>query len=150
MFVHPHCPCTRTSLDELTWLLSRAEGRTTTHLLFVVPPGAPPDWADSPLWRQAQALPDVRAALDTEGREARIFGAKVSGQVLLYDGGGRLLFRGGITAGRGHGGDCPGRAAVLACLTSSRSDPVAAPVYGCPLFQERPCCSPDQVEPCRK
>src|SRR5687767_4815046 len=52
MFAHPHCPCTRAALAELAWIVSRADG-ADVRLFVVAPPGAPADWADSPLARAA-------------------------------------------------------------------------------------------------
>ena len=38
MFVHPHCPCTRASLAELTAILTRCNGKVACRLVFVRPP----------------------------------------------------------------------------------------------------------------
>jgi hypothetical protein len=78
---------------------------------------------------------------DTDGREAALFGAKTSGQVLVYDGTGRLRFSGGITGGRSHSGDNPGRARVEALLLSGTLDRPISPVFGCALF-DRPTDEP--------
>jgi hypothetical protein len=147
-FAHPHCPCARASLDELSWLLSRAGGKVEAHLLFVVPPGAPSGWAETDLWRRAAALPGARVVVDEEAREARRFQAETSGQVLLYNPRGRLVFRGGITAGRGHRGANTGRHAVLCWLRSGSAGPTEAPVYGCPLREKESSCTQGQVEAC--
>jgi hypothetical protein len=136
LFAHPHCPCTRATLTELAWLTARGGDRAAAQVLFVVPPGAPADWTDSSLTQQARATPGVTVGVDQGGAESRHFGAVTSGQVLLYDPAGRLVFRGGITAGRGHGGDNPGRAAVLGWLTGTGAARHQAPVYGCPLLEE--------------
>ena len=53
---------------------------------------------------------------DDDGAEARRFGAETSGQTLLYDEHGALLFSGGITGARGHAGDNAGRASLVALL----------------------------------
>jgi len=66
--------------------------------------------------------------------EARRFGVETSGQTLLYDAGGRLIFSGGITGSRGHAGDNAGEAALVALLTSGQADRRATSVFGCPLF----------------
>lgn len=130
LFAHPQCPCTRTSLAELAWLLARANTAVDVTVVTVLPPGAPPDWKGLP----AEA-DGVRAWTDRDGVEARRFGAATSGQVMLYGGAGELLFSGGITFGRGHQGDNPGRQAVLGWLTEGRGRG-AAPVFGCSLFDE--------------
>jgi hypothetical protein len=58
----------------------------------------------------------------------------VSGETLLYDPHGRLVFRGGLTAGRGHAGDSPGRRAVVACFNEPTPERRDLPVFGCPLL----------------
>jgi hypothetical protein len=79
------------------------------------PPGFTSNWAKTSLWRSAAAIPGVSETVD-DGREARLFGAATSGQTMVYDRNGRLLFSGGITAARGHLGDNPGASAITALL----------------------------------
>jgi hypothetical protein len=136
LFAHPHCPCTRASLQELSWVAARASDKADVCVLFVRPPGAPDGWERTGTWTAATAIPGVRVWADEDGREARRFGVQTSGQVLLYDSRGRLVFRGGITAGRGHQGDNPGRRALLARLASAEEGLGEAPVFGCPLFDD--------------
>jgi hypothetical protein len=71
---------------------------------------------------------------DHDGVEARRFGAATSGQVILYDARGTLLFSGGITPARGHSGDSTGRDAILALLIDGSSEASETPVFGCSLF----------------
>ena len=148
LFVHPHCPCTRATLGELSWLAPRTQANVDIQVLFVRPPGAADGWERGGLWDKAAAIPGVGLSADEDGREARRFGAETSGLALLYDSWGRRVFRGGITAGRGHAGDNPGRQAILACLANP-AEPSAgvqlapdagrsAPVFGCPLLEEFP------------
>src|ERR1043165_1638630 len=112
MFAHPQCPCTRASMEELNRLLARYRGQVTTHVMFFKPETFSNDWAQSDLWSSAAAIPNVSVHADTNGVQARLFGAETSGYVLLYDAQGRLLFRGGITGGRGHAGGNPGENTV--------------------------------------
>ena len=71
---------------------------------------------------------------------AKSFGTFTSGQTLLYDSAGRLLFKGGITAYRGHSGDNEGRSLITALLRGDAPAqiklPVAMPVFGCSLRGE--------------
>jgi hypothetical protein len=87
----------------------------------------------------------VTVVRDDDGREARRFGVEASGETLLYDADGSLLFSGGITAARGHAGDNAGRTELVSLLNhepSSRTNIVdrtgshrdATSVFGCPLF----------------
>jgi hypothetical protein len=70
----------------------------------------------------------------------------VSGQVLAYDGQGRLAFNGGITASRGHEGDSAGRSAVEAMLAGRRHAATAF-VFGCLLFDGDGHASPWEPTP---
>ena len=134
MFVHPRCPCSRASVGELARLLVQDRGLGSVHVLFINPPGMSPDWARTVLWEQAALIPGVTVQLDQNGVEAKRFGVETSGQTLLYDASGQLLFEGGITISRGHSGDSPGRSAVLALLSEGNAELSQTPVFGCPLF----------------
>jgi hypothetical protein len=135
LFAHPHCPCTRASIGELAQIMAHCEGKLAAHVCFLLPAGQCADWTQSDLWRSAEAIPGVTVHIDWNGAEARRFHAGTSGQTVLYDAG-RLLFAGGITAGRGHSGDNPGRDAVMALLASPTDGGARTPVYGCPLSRE--------------
>lgn len=134
LFAHPHCPCTRASIEQLARLSAKHEGALAVHVVFWAPADAPAGWTETDLWRSAAAVPGVTVRSDIGGREARRYGAKTSGHVVLYDLEGRLLFHGGITGARGHNGDNPGADAVSAHLTGQPGPVSTAPVFGCPLF----------------
>ncbi len=65
---------------------------------------------------------------DADGREARHFGAATSGQTLLYDERGTLVFSGGITGARAHAGDNVGRQSLVALLNREPPAHAAAPM----------------------
>lgn len=132
MFAHPKCPCTRASLRELERLLAEMGPQCDTAVVFVQPRRTGDDWPLTATWRAAAAIPGVQVALDRGGTEAARFGARTSGQVLLYDAGGSLAFQGGITAARGHEGDNTGRSAIIAFL-NGRPAPSCQPTFGCSL-----------------
>ncbi|MDZ4288585.1 MAG: hypothetical protein U0984_11535, partial [Prosthecobacter sp.] len=111
MFIHPQCPCSRASIGELDRLVARALDRFSVQVLFLKPEGMSQDWVKSDLWRQAAAIPGVTVSYDHDGEEAARFHAVTSGQTLLYDRDGSLVFQGGVTESRGHSGDSAGRAA---------------------------------------
>ncbi len=83
--------------------------------------------------RRAACIPGVSVLADPDGVEARRFGALTSGDAFLYDAGGRLVFRGGITPSRGHQGESAGRSAIEAFLKGGRPRTATAPVFGCPI-----------------
>ena len=132
LFAHPHCPCTRTSLREMTEI-PRDAPALSVRVVFVRPAGAPEEWERGDSWEAAGRMPGAEVARDVDGTEAKRLGAKTSGLAVLSDPGGRIVFRGGLTSGRGRGGDSVGRRAVLSWLRTGRGDPTA-PVFGCPLF----------------
>jgi hypothetical protein len=137
MFVHPHCPCSRASLGELEVLLSQCPRQLSTHVVFVKPKGTITNWEKTDLWRDAMSIPGVKASSDIAGVEASRFHAETSGQVLLYDRNGTLRFQGGITLGRGHAGDNPGRSDIEEIVRNGRPDGGKTPVYGCSLFDDQ-------------
>jgi hypothetical protein len=132
---HPQCTCTRASLDELAEVLARASShRPRTYVLLLKPSSAEEGWEQTDLWQRAAALPGVTVVRDSDGAEARRFGVETSGQTMLYDAGGSLIYSGGITGSRGHSGENAGELALVALLTSGRADRNKANVFGCSLF----------------
>lgn len=137
MFAHPHCPCTRASIDEFAHVMAQCGDRLTAYVLFYKPSTATPGWERTELWRAAEAIPGVRVTTDLDQLEAKMFGAETSGDVLLYDAAGRLLFHGGITAARGHSGDNLGHRAILALALTRKASLNRTAVFGCPLSEKR-------------
>jgi hypothetical protein len=133
MFLHPHCPCSRASLGNLEQILSRSQGRMAAYVVFCVPRSGGEGWTSTDLCRSAAKMHGVNVVYDVGGAEARRFGAKTSGQVLLYAPDGRLSFSGGITAGRSHFGDNAGSDAILSVLRAERPQWRSTPVFGCAL-----------------
>jgi hypothetical protein len=136
LLAHPQCPCTRASMAELAEILARAELRPKTYVLFLRPAGFADGWEKTDLWQRAAALPGATLVRDDDGVEARRFGAETSGQTLLYDSRGTLIFSGGITGARGQVGDNAGQAALIDLLSRSGRDHSGTSVFGCPLFNQ--------------
>jgi len=147
VFLHPHCPCSRASVEELSQILARAPDPVDTRIVFVRLQSVPPSWEQTDLWSAASAIPVVRVSVDDGGREACRFRVATSGTTLLYGASGGLLFHGGITGARGHAGDNAGVDGVLSGLRAGRSEPQQTPVFGCPLF-DSPALSTQEVSPC--
>ncbi len=132
---HPQCTCTRASLDELAEILARAGShQPKTYVLFLRPSAFDVGWEHTDLWHRATALPNVSVVRDDDGLEARRFGVETSGQTMLYDEHGLLVYSGGITDSRGHTGENAGEVALVALLTSERPKQARADVFGCSLF----------------
>lgn len=135
MMVHPHCPCSRASVGELSLLMAESQGRVNLNVVFVRPVEFPEEWEKTDLWNTVAAIPGVNMSVDNGGIEAHRFGSQTSGQVMLYNAAGQLLFSGGITSARGHSGENEGRSAIVTLLAKGRAKS-ETPVYGCPLFNE--------------
>jgi hypothetical protein len=131
---HPQCSCTAASLSELAEALARAQVRPKTYVVFLKPSSMPDGWEKTGLWTAAEALPDTTIVRDDDGREAERFGTVTSGQTLLYDARGSLLFSGGITGARGHAGDNAGRAAIVDLINQASAATTSTKVFGCSLF----------------
>ena len=131
---HPQCVCTRASLGELAEALARAGSRPKTYVVFLKPSSFADGWEKTGLWETASSLPDTTVLRDDDGREAMRFGAATSGQTMLYDARGKLLFSGGITGARGHAGDNEGRSAVVSLLDQLETHHRTTNVFGCSLF----------------
>jgi hypothetical protein len=143
MLAHTKCACTRASLHQLARLMANLEtGQVDAFVVFVGPLDDERSLDD--LRATARAIPGVRVTEDAA--EAQAFGARTSGQVLLFDAGGSVLFRGGITPARGHEGDSRGRDTVQHLLAAQPASPPSAhptpiassDVFGCSLFAPEP------------
>lgn len=139
MVVHPQCPCTQASLEELDRLLSRHPGQVQATCFFVWPRSQSQDWVRSDSWKQASRVPNLRMVLDVEGQRARLLGAYTSSQTYLYGRDDRLLFSGGITGSRGHAGENSSSALLESLILEPQAGSVPAhtQVYGCPAVPER-------------
>jgi len=138
VFAHPFCGCTAATLGELDRIPARRSPNSlqpAITVLFARPKGS--GWQTSPLWDHARQLAGghvtVNVLWDDEGREARRFGVRTSGEVLLYDRHGDLLFHGGVTGSRGHAGDNFGADQLVAALDSGLPAKTAHLVFGCAL-----------------
>ncbi len=143
VLLHPHCPCSRATVDELDRIMAQCQGRLQAFALMSTPAGLSVGEEATGLERSVAAIPGVTVIHDTHGKLANLFGATTSGHVCLYSVDGQLLFSGGITGSRGHSGDNTGQWAVVNLVTHARrTQPASTPVYGCPLFG--PTCQASQ------
>lgn len=133
MFLHPRCPCSRATLGELEQLVAHCPGKFSAQVWFIQPQGMDDEWVKTDLWHVAASIPGVQVNVDHAGEEARRFQAVTSGQTLLYDAEGGLIFQGGITLARGHSGDNPGRDAIESLLKQKINRVTSHPVFGCAL-----------------
>lgn len=134
IFAHPHCPCTRATIDELARIVADCRQRLHVVVMFLRPADFESQWTHSELWASALDVPNTRVMEDVLGREARRFRVETSGQAVLYDAAGQLRFYGGITGSRGHEGQNAGRAAVVEIVRGRSAPLIQTPVFGCPLM----------------
>lgn len=148
--VHPLCSCTRATLDELE--NSAATWHQPFHAVVLVYQ-AKSSGSASPVFKPAAYLSEAKQALnadlvlDAGGEQAARLGALTSGEILYYSapnshGQRRLLFSGGVTAGRGMVGENGGiqaleqavrKTSAIASSSNQDSQEAHAPVYGCGL-----------------
>ena len=136
LFIHPQCPCTGSSIENLDRLVSASPGSCDVTLVFLQPSGFALDWVKKDLWVEAQRIPGARFFVDEEGKECRRFGALTSGTAILFDPDGNEVFCGGITSERGHAGDSLATVAIQGYLQTGKISIHTAPVFGCALFTE--------------
>ena len=130
--IHPHCSCSRATVDELQLILEKAPPSVRSIVVVYRPSEFPASWQNTDVVQAAHRLPRTRVVTDLDAREARLFGGFTSGQTFLYDGQGRLRFSGGVTALRGHAGENSGVAAVVR-IAKSGVGKASHPVFGCAI-----------------
>jgi hypothetical protein len=134
LFAHPQCPCSQATIGQLAEIVAHAREKLEIYVFFYAPEQKTSEWVRAGLWQSAAIIPGVHLIEDNQGIETRRFGAATSGQALLYDAGGHLVFNGGITAARGHSGENDGRDAILSVLLDGVSRRGSTPVFGCSLL----------------
>lgn len=133
MFIHPKCPCTSATLSELAVLMTQCQ-QMKAYVLVLRPSGFPANWEKTGFWYRANTIPRVTVLSDLSGGEAETFNARTSGETVLYDGNGKLVFCGGITGARGHEGDNQGLDAIQAIVTHTNTLCHKTAVFGCSLL----------------
>lgn len=144
--LHPRCPCSLATVQELGRLLARVGSGLSCEVLIYRPEAEPAAWSESRLQDSVASLSGAVLRDDPEGREALRFGALTSGQVVLFGPDGELLFQGGLTSARGHEGLTVASREIAALVRAESGTPIAgAPVFGCPLH-EIPATGPGQED----
>lgn len=133
LFAHPKCPCTRATLGELAKFTTQTQNKANVYVLFTKPKNSPEDWQQTDILETAKGISGVEVLLDPGGEEANLFQAFTSGQTLVYDPQGKLLFNGGITSARGHSGDNIGLSTITNIINKNTISVEKTPVFGCTL-----------------
>ncbi|RYG24453.1 hypothetical protein EON82_10695 [bacterium] len=134
LFAHPNCPCTLVSVNQLGDLLGKMPQRPRVYCVIVQAPGLSEDLSKSSVAAAARKIDGATSVVDRSGAEAKRFGAATSGQVFAFNPEGKELFRGGVTAARGHYGPNDGIDALSAVLSATSPKISSTPVYGCSLL----------------
>ena len=132
MLIHPHCSCSRASVQELQAVLDKAPAHVRTYVLVYRPAEFKAGWEKTQVVENATRLRRAKVIIDANGAEAERFGGFTSGQTFLYDERGTLRFAGGITMLRGHEGLNSGRTGIIDILTTRAGDG-SHPVFGCAI-----------------
>lgn len=138
MFVHPHCPCTLASVEQLLEVLTRHDAQAM--LVVYEPADATPEWTQGALWRVATEHADrVQLVRDPDARLAQRFRAATSGMCLVYGADERLRFAGGLTISRGHRGANEGLQTLEQVLANADGggEVQRFPVFGCALYSDK-------------
>lgn len=137
-FLHPQCPCSKASVAELEELMEKCGQNANAYALFLKPVGCLEKFAKSDLFEQTSKIKNVQSIVDENGQEADIFGSRTSGQMMVYNPEGHLVFSGGITSARGHFGENRGLDAAIQSISEQKKPTPntfnCTDVYGCPLF----------------
>jgi hypothetical protein len=142
MALHPRCPCSPASIDELRALRARCDAATHVAVLICTPADSASDAATSTEWDEAFDRMSARfdretVIRDRSGTIAASLGLHASGATLMYDAGGHLTFSGGLTLARGMAGANPTAVNAVQSLSASTDvclPDASSPVYGCTLI----------------
>jgi hypothetical protein len=120
-------------MDGLARVVAGASEKLVVYVLVMTPSEAEEGWQKTDVWDAAERIAGVHVISDRDAVEAQIFGARTSGQTLLYSPDGNLVFRGGLTASRGHAGPSLGQESILSLLHGQPAEVVETDVFGCAL-----------------
>lgn len=133
IFLHPDCPCSQASVTELGRLMAKLHGALQGVVIFTKPASDEKSVKTASLWKRVSAIPNVTSFYDAHGVEMDYFSGSISGETMLFDPAGVLVFHGGITASRGHEGDNEGSEAVIRSVLGESRATALTPVFGCSL-----------------
>lgn len=134
-FLHPQCPCSRATVSELEGLLAQSNLSAKLRAYAVVskPRGCSQAFVRGAVIDSLYRIKNVQVFIDEDDVESQRFGARASGQTLLFDSDGRCLFSGGITVARGEVGANAGVNALRQYIAGGHASISKTPVFGCSL-----------------
>jgi len=132
--VHPKCSCTRATVAELNKLMLAWGGQVHAFALVTKPFEVSDLWSETDeVTARLLEIPHVTVVRDLGGAMSAAFGAQSSGQTLLYDAAGSLVFAGGIIAFRGHEGPSIGGETLKQIVTGEAPSTRHTQVLGCSI-----------------
>jgi len=133
VFLHPECPCSEATVEELARISERCEGELKIFGIFSDYPTLPQPAGRSRLWNKLESILGARSLLDEDAHLRHSFHAATSGECFLLDTDGHVIYHGGITSSRGHSGPSIGGDAIISFFNAGNISTVTAPVFGCTL-----------------
>lgn len=135
MFIHPRCPCTTSSLNELHRIVLATTPRPKLEIVVVIEDASngATDWEQLANVRKARTIPGALVRFNRRS-EAQLYGARTSGHLVVSDSQGNQVYRGGVSRARGHEGTSVGSSCVISILSGQRPTDTERPVYGCSLW----------------
>ncbi len=130
-FLHPNCSCSTATVAELQKLLGQE--KAPVDVTAIIDTSGLSLGDARPLQTSLASSAQIALEIDPDGTKTAGFGAKTSGEILLYGPTGKLEFSGGITAARGHEGDNAGESAIVNILNGRKPETRHTPTYGCSL-----------------
>jgi hypothetical protein len=73
MFLHPRCPCSVASVNELARIMARCPEQLDATVYFRRSDSQPTDWERGSLWNFASSIPGAHVKTDVGGRVASQF-----------------------------------------------------------------------------
>ncbi len=132
LFIHPFCPCSHATVNELKRVLAKTNANIAINVVFIKPKGLK-SIQQNDLYQEISQIKGVNIIFDRSNVLAGAFNINTSGSILLYDINGNLIFQGGITGGRAEEGDNLGKSRLIQAL-KNESGKWQSPVFGCSLL----------------
>lgn len=91
---HLECPCSKAAIEGIAQLMA-SDGNLNPPVVFFTPQNSP-ECGGSDLCEDVRRIPGERVLSDRDGLAGQCFSARTSGQVLVYNSRGHLLFNGDL------------------------------------------------------